>query len=337
MSDRRPAPTRSPAAVAVLGDLMLSGAVEARHLGGDPAAAWGDTLPTLRAAALRVANLETVLARGGVGWGGPQKICRLRADPRLVGVLTAAGIEAVTLANNHALDYGPAGLLETLDVLAAARIVAVGAGADDEVAFAPVYVTAGPLRVGLVAFTDNEPRAAAGPARPGVAYATCRRFDAGARRVRAAVATARRAADVVLVFAHWGGNWGERPRTQHRRLGAALLRAGAAAVVGTSAHVPRGVRFRRRGPILLATGDALDALETCPVERNDLSFLPSLELEGGRVARVRLTPTRIRGAVVARATGTDRDVVVARMLRRCAVERSRATFDEASGTVVVTR
>ena len=127
--------------------------------------------PEVRAAIaqadLVVLNLECCISERGRPWQAPGKPFFFRAPPRAVELLVLLGTDCVTLANNHALDYGVDALTDTLEYLAAAGIAAVGAGADLEQARRPVTLAAGGLRVAVLGVTDHPPDFAAGPDHPG--------------------------------------------------------------------------------------------------------------------------------------------------------------------------
>src|SRR5215211_3116788 len=124
-----------------------------------------------RAADLFVLNLECCIAEGGTPWPDPRKPFFFRAPPAATEVLAELGVDCVTLANNHALDYGPEALLDTLEHLDAAGIAATGAGEDEASARAPVVLEAGGARLRVVAASDHPAAFAAGDGQPGIAYA----------------------------------------------------------------------------------------------------------------------------------------------------------------------
>ena len=154
--------------IAFVGDVMLGRLVNDELAGTDPAFPWGDTLPVLARADLRIGNLECVLADDGRPW--PGKVFHFRSDPQNVACLTRAGIDIVSLANNHVLDYGPAAFEQMLGTLDRAGIRRAGAGRDAVEARMPALWQQGELTVGLIAVTDNEPGWEAGPRHPGVYY-----------------------------------------------------------------------------------------------------------------------------------------------------------------------
>ena len=158
--------------VALAGDTMLGRGV-ARALTRTPPQALvaPEVRDALGQADLVVLNLECCISERGRPWEAPGKPFFFRAPPRAVKLLVLLGTDCVTLANNHALDYGPDALTDTPDHLAAAGIATFGAGADLEQARRPVTLAAGGLRVAVVGVTDHPPDFAAGPDRPGVAFA----------------------------------------------------------------------------------------------------------------------------------------------------------------------
>jgi poly-gamma-glutamate capsule biosynthesis protein CapA/YwtB (metallophosphatase superfamily) len=159
--------------IALTGDVMLGRLVD-RHIIQDahvpPAMVWGDVLPLLLAADLRLINLECVISRHGAMWHPHTKPFHFRAQPRAIDVLSAARIDGVTLANNHVLDYGPEALAESLARLARAGIRHTGAGRNLSEAIAPALLETAAGPIGLIALTDNEPHWEALANRPGVQF-----------------------------------------------------------------------------------------------------------------------------------------------------------------------
>jgi poly-gamma-glutamate capsule biosynthesis protein CapA/YwtB (metallophosphatase superfamily) len=284
--------------VALAGDTMLGRGV-ARALATAPPEAL--VAPEVRAAIgqadLVVLNLECCISDRGRPWDAPGKSFFFRAPLRAVELLALLGTDCVTLANNHALDYGVEALADTLNLLAAAGIATVGAGTDLEQARRPTILATGGLRVAVLGVTDHPPDFAAGPDRPGVAFADLGRRvpDWLLERIRAADA------EVVLVTPHWGPNMTSEPVGHVRRAAAALVDAGATLVAGHSAHVPHGVA----GRVLYDLGDFLDDYRVDPRLRNDLGLLFLVTLDGHGPVRLEALPLKLEFCHTRLASGED--------------------------------
>jgi poly-gamma-glutamate capsule biosynthesis protein CapA/YwtB (metallophosphatase superfamily) len=248
------------------GDTMLGRLVGERLL-ADPAARLfsEEVVEAAHEADLFICNLECTISDRGERWPDPAKPFFFRAPPAAVEVLRSLGVGCVTLANNHALDFGFDALADTITRLADAGIAAVGAGSDVTAARRPVTLHVGGLCVGILAFTDHPADFSASDARPGVAYAEIRRGTPA--WLTEAVAGVD--ADIVVVLPHWGPNMVASPVPHVRAAAAELRRAGATLVVGTSAHVFHGVA----GHVLFDLGDFIDDYAVDPVLRNDLGLM----------------------------------------------------------------
>jgi poly-gamma-glutamate capsule biosynthesis protein CapA/YwtB (metallophosphatase superfamily) len=286
--------------LALAGDTMLGRGV-ARALAAAPPERLvaSEVAELMRAADLAVVNLECCLSDRGRRWDAPGKPFFFRAPPQAVELLALLGVGCVTLANNHALDYGPQALLDTLDHLAGAGIAAVGAGADLDQARRPAVLDAAGLRVAVVGATDHPADFAAGPARPGVAYAD---LAGGVPEwLQATVRDAAAHADTVLVTPHWGPNMTAAPVPHVRRAAAALVEAGATLVAGHSAHVPHGVG----GRVLYDLGDFLDDYAVDPRLRNDLGLLFLVTLDQRGPVALEAVPLKLDFCRTRLADGAD--------------------------------
>ena len=161
--------------LALAGDTMLGRKV-AEHLAEvPPTALFADgVVAAAHEADLFILNLECAISDRGEPWPDPNKPFFFRAPPIAVEALRHLGVGCVTLANNHALDFGTVALLDTCRHLANAGIEWVGAGVDERAARTPVVLDRGGLRIGIVGVTDHPFDYAAKVDRPGVAYADLR-------------------------------------------------------------------------------------------------------------------------------------------------------------------
>jgi len=298
--------------LALTGDVMLGRGVNEKLRVARPEEPWGDLLPLLDSADLRIINLECAITEHRQPWSRTPKVFHFRADPRALEVLEAAHIDACSLANNHTLDFEEWGLLDTLAHLEAAGIRYAGAGRDGREAARPALLEGG---VALVAFTDNEPPFAAGPGKPGTNYLPVSVEPEVLHQVREAIGAAREAGARTVVFSnHWGPNMVERPREVFRRFARAVVDLGADVYYGHSAHVFQGVEVYRGKPILYDTGDFIDDYAVDPRLRNDRSFLFRVSVEDGALERLELFPVILPYARVELARGTEREAILDRMV-----------------------
>lgn len=302
------------------GDVMLGRGVE-RLRRGDPPSVWGDLLGRLRALDGLFVNLECPLSTRGEQWTRTHRPFHFRADPEwAVPALEAAGVDCATLANNHALDYGPLALADTLDALSGAEIARVGAGPDRETAWTPVSVPVSGLDVAVVAFTDNTQEYAADRDSPGVAHAPIDvDDDRTRRRAGNALAAAReRDPDLLVASLHWGPNMEAYPPEEFRRFARWLVDRGVDLLHGHSAHVLQGVEVYDGTPIVYDAGDFVDDYAVDEELRNDRSALFEARIDGGDVAELRALPVEIDRCAVRRAEGATADWIRERLRERSA-------------------
>jgi len=298
--------------LALTGDVMLGRGVNETLRAAPPEEPWGDVLPLLHSADLRIINLECAITEHKRPWSRTPKVFHFRADPLAVDVLRAARVDACSLANNHTLDFEEQGLLDTLEHLETSGIRYVGAGRNLEEAMRPALLEEG---VALVAFTDNEPPFAARPDKPGTSYLPVSLEPEVLRRVEEAVMAAREAGANAVVFSnHWGPNMVQRPSESFRQFARAVVDRGADVYYGHSAHVFQGVEIYRGKPILYDTGDFIDDYAVDPNLRNDHSFLFRVCVDGGDLNRLELFPVVLPYARVELAEGTERDDILNRMV-----------------------
>ena len=250
---RAPEPGRHHVAVRSRGALRSAGILAVRPLElaavGDVVfpgeRLWKGVAGVLRGADLATANVETAVSRRGMPVAG--KEYTFRAPPAALRGLAAAGIDVVSVANNHTLDYGRTAFLDTLRHARESGIAPVGGGATLASARRPAIVAAGGLKLAFLAYSDVNPLGfPAGPRTPGTARAV-------SEHVAEDVRAARKRADVVVCWFHWGEELEARPSGRQERLAAAALNAGAQVVLGAHPHVLGGVAVPRAGSLVAWT------------------------------------------------------------------------------------
>lgn len=299
------------------------------------AAPWGEALGAIdeSAPAARVINLETSVTTSGDFW--PGKEVHYRMHPANVGCLAAARVDVCTLANNHVLDFGRAGLLETLATLRGAGIATAGAGATRAEALAPASVPlpgGGKLHVFSVGHASSGiPQAwAAGADLPGVALLPSLGDDA-AEELGARVRAARGPGDLAIVSIHWGSNWGYDVPVSQVRFAHRLIEAGVDLVHGHSSHHPRPLEVHRGRLVLYGAGDFLDDYEGISGHeafRGDLvlAYFATLARDG-TLLDLRAAPFRLRRLRATRAAEADARWLANRLTEASAPFGTRLRLD----------
>jgi poly-gamma-glutamate capsule biosynthesis protein CapA/YwtB (metallophosphatase superfamily) len=296
--------------LALAGDTMLGRSVAGRLATAPPHSLVArEVVEVAREADLFVLNLECCISDGGSPWPRPGKPFFFRAPPVAVETLVHLGVSCVTLANNHALDFGEAALVDTFGHLGSAGIAFVGAGADVARARAPAILEAGGFRLGVVGLTDHPEDFSAGPDKPGAAYADLEEGVPG--WVFEAIDGVE--ADAVLVTPHWGPNMVAHPVPHVRAAAGALVAAGATLVAGHSAHVFHGVQ----GRVLFDLGDFLDDYAVDPLLRNDLGLLFLVSVDERGPVRLEAVPLRLEFCHTRLATGDDAAWIGRRFREAC--------------------
>jgi len=207
---------------------------------------------------LTIANLETPVTTAGVGATNKQYV--FKSSPKSLDALKKAGMDAVGLANNHILDQGVPGLLDTLKHLEESKLQYAGAGKNADEAYAPEYFTRQGVKIALVAVSrvvpDTDWFAVKG--RPGVASA----YDPTV--ALQSIAKARKNADIVIVMAHWGVERALIPNVNQTQLAHKFVDAGADLVIGSHPHVLQGLEQYKGKWIAYSTGNFIFTKSATP-------------------------------------------------------------------------
>ncbi len=255
----------------------------------------GDLLPLLRESDFNLFNLEAVLGDEGAPLSKPGPC--LKADAELsISTLRGVPVQAVTLANNHAMDFGPASLENTLKELDAAGILHVGAGMAEPAISAPLEVERDGVRFAVVNFGEGEACASYG-GRPGV-----NRYQPAVQAAQ--IRELKQRFPIVIAVFHGGREHAVCPPPYVVEGMRALVDAGADAVVAHHPHVPQGVEIYRGVPIAYSTGNFVFRRGSGHYYLNT-GYLAHLDLRDGRIVKVGLTPYRMAEAGVCRLQGDE--------------------------------
>ncbi len=289
---------------------------------------WGMALEAFRERRpdLKLINLETSITSSDDFW--PEKAVLYRMHPENLPVLQAAGIHCVSLANNHTLDWGRAGLEQTLESLEASGISAVGAGRNKEAAQAPAVFAVNGTRLlvfGLGFTGSGIPSMwVAGARRPGL-FVLPDYSDRSLETVREIIDRHARPEDLVVVSIHWGGNWGYALSEAQLDFARGLVdRCGVDLVHGHSSHHVKGMEVYKRKLILYGCGDLLtdyEGIRGHEAYRPDLSFLyfPTLSASNGDLLALELVPTRVLRFRLTPPNRADQAWLLRLLNRECAV------------------
>jgi poly-gamma-glutamate synthesis protein (capsule biosynthesis protein) len=280
-AQKRPSATPQTARVLVASDWAPIRAFDA-IIRRDPEAVYGDVLPVLRDADLRIVNCECALTRATRPVWKSGAV--FKGEPEHVAGLTVVPFEVACLGNNHTLDYGVAGLRETLRLLHRNGIRTVGAGLTEEEACCPLRLTVRGVRVHVVNFSEGEDLTAASGG-PGVCGWDIARVQAHVRRCK-------EAGGVVIAIGHCGLEYVPYPPPYVVAAFRAVADAGADCVIGHHPHVPQGIEWYHGRPIVYSLGNFV-FYQPVSLHHRKTGFCVSLQLERDVVSGIELHPYRI--------------------------------------------
>lgn len=311
------------------GDVMLGRLVKQKILQYGPDYPLGPIAGLMRQSDLTIINLECAITSSAALWPGAPKAFYFGAPPQAILSLTGAGVDIVNLANNHTLDFGVKGLLDTLRYLRQHGILHAGAGIDDEQALSPAVIECHGIKFGMAAFCDHQPDFAADKKTPGMAYLNLDKEASAVAVLRKALDPLLQAAvDWPILSLHWGPNMELRPSMKFRRLAQAAINMGWKILFGHSAHVFQGIEIYRGCPIIYAAGDLVDDYYVDPEFKNDHQLLFEMELSRSALQRIDLHPVFIENCRVHIATGKQFNHIVTSMRTICQEMGTHVQQDE---------
>jgi len=324
--ERPRATVRTPSSAASSGGRLGSGKQVTLAFGGDvhfespirerlaasPSSVLEPIAPVLSRADIAMVNLETAVTDRGEP---APKAYVFRAPASAFSALKSGGVDLVTVANNHGMDYGTTGLSDTLAAGKRAGVSIVGAGGNDKQAYAPHRITVKGQRIAIIGATqvlDDQLITAwtAGPGKMGLASAK------DEPRLVRAVREARETSDTVVVYVHWGVELAGCPTGFQTSLARKLVDAGADVVVGSHAHVLLGAGKLKRALVAYGLGNFVFYASR---EETSQSGVLEITVTGRRIDRYRWIPARISGGIPYPSAGGSRKEAVAkwRSLRTC--------------------
>ncbi|MGN8799872.1 CapA family protein [Candidatus Merdisoma sp. HCP28S3_D10] len=239
------------------GDLFLTDILQEKYdKNGASAAAAPELLSVTRSADIFMLNQEFPF--GTTGEAVEDKEYTFRVDPKYVSLLPELGVDVVTLANNHMLDYGRGPLKETLEALDEAGILHVGAGQNLEEASALKTIEAGGWTIGFLGATRVIPEHSWTASWSNSGLFTT--YDP--TKLLGEIQAAKQQFDYVVVYVHWGIERNTEPEEYQKSLARQYIDAGADAVIGAHPHVLQGIEYYQGKPIFYSLGNFIFANRT---------------------------------------------------------------------------
>ncbi|MGH7790958.1 MAG: CapA family protein, partial [Thermodesulfobacteriota bacterium] len=263
---------------------------------------------------LRIINLETSITKSDAYWKG--KGIHYRMHPENTPCITAAKIDCCSLANNHVIDWGYSGLLDTLEALDKANVKRAGAGRNAQEAASPAVMEVGEKgRVIVFSFglkTSGIPAVwAASQDKAGVNL--LEDFsDETFHSVKERIQKVKQQGDIAVASIHWGGNWGFKVYPKQRWLAHKLIDdAGVDIIHGHSSHHVKGIEVYKERPIMYGCGDLINDYEGIGNFYEDfrkdlgLMYFVSSDPATGKLVHLQMTPTQVKRLKVNRASRED--------------------------------
>ena len=309
----------------------------------DPERVFRQVKDVFRQTDLVFCNLEAPLCSADTPPTPFLRVIRLRSDPEMVRALVDAGIDIVSLANTHTMDYGPQGLLQTMETLARHGIRYVGAGRTLAEARKPVVFELKGTRIAFLGFhTYDQFATAASEVTPGQTMVRVspylpppHAYREEVSRMQQDIREAKKQADVVIVSWHWGQSMTSQLAVHQPYLGRLAIDAGADLVLGHHAHMLQGIEVYRGGAICYSMGNfvmdggapmSMEALVVkCVIADKRIRSLSFLPAEGTRMGEARILPE------------SESEPTFREMRALCAEVRTRFTIRNGEGVFSLSR
>ncbi len=287
--------------IAIVGDILFDRGVREQIERTGVDALLDGVAPLLSGADLALANLECPLSRRGLRAAKPFSF---RGDPECASALARAGLDAVSLANNHSLDYGRGALVDTMTALESSGVVAVGAGMTRAEALEPRVFERNGIRIAVLGYCDlfiegNTPRDDA----PGVA-------TGDPEALLRAIRSARESSQIVVLLIHWGVEYRDKPTDAQRDLARRAMAAGATVVAGAHPHVLQPIEQTGRALVAYSLGNFV--FDQRRRDGSDSAIL-MVTVSATGVERFEAVPVVIHACRPAVAIGEDRERIARRL------------------------
>jgi len=273
-----------------------------------------------QAADFSIVNLECAITASSQHWSGHEKAFYFGAPPEAALSLKDAGINVVSLANNHLLDFDYQGLTDTLHYLSEQEIQFTGAAENLPQAKNAVKFASKDITFSMMAYCDHQEDFAATKTRAGINYIDLRSTEHAINQLKKDFdENIDPNTNWPILSMHWGPNMILEPSKQFIEIAHAAIDIGYKIIFGHSAHVFQGIEFYHDCPIIYATGDLVDDYAVDDFYRNDHGLLFELEMDKERIQQIIAYPIFIRDFQTVEANQLQREFIMDRFIKQCSV------------------
>lgn len=295
---------KEPITISFVGDVLLGGNIESIINKIGTKNIMSGVKDTFNESDINMANLENPITTRGIR--EKDKQYTFRAKPHSIRVLTDAGINMITLANNHILDFGLDGLVDTMKYADDNKISYVGAGTDLDVASEAVYIDKKDYKIAFLGSSRVVPSISwyASNNKPGVSETY------NPKRLLEEIKEAKNKADIVVAYIHWGEEMKEFPVEYQRNLAKSYIDAGCDIVVGWHPHILQGIEFYKNRIIAYSLGNFVftNALRD--------SMILKVEIAKDGLKTVRIVPVVIKDCLPFIVTKKEKYAEVMESIRK---------------------
>ncbi|WMM25317.1 CapA family protein [Tissierella sp. MB52-C2] len=272
--------------ISLIGDILMDGSVKIHINKNGFNYPWDRVKEYFQNDDITIGNLETSITTKGQKW--PDKQFNFRSDPRNIKAMEEAGIDIVSLSNNHSLDYGYDGLMDTLKYIDNSKIKRVGGGYNKKDAINGTIVEKNGIKVGVLGFSRVVPDVKwyATDKRAGIVGA----YDPHIEEVTDRVMEMKKEADIMVLAIHWGVERSDTPRKQEMDLAKRLIDSGVDIVMGHHPHVLQGVEIYKGKPIFYSLGNFVFGTST---EITSNTMIAQVNLINKNIDNIKIIPCEI--------------------------------------------
>ena len=237
--------------ISLAGDVMMDGSVRQQISKYGYDYPWEKVKDYFKESDLAIVNLETSITTRGKKW--PNKQFNFRSNPKNLDSMKVAGVDVVSLANNHVLDYSEQGLIDTIDHLKKREIPFAGGGKNKKEALQGVIIEQDDIKIGVLSFSRVIPDVKwyAGNNKAGLVGA----YDGYTKDMFKGIEEMKKEADILVLSLHWGVERSTKPRPQDVEIAKAAIDSGVDIVMGHHPHVLQGVEVYKGKPIFYSLGN----------------------------------------------------------------------------------